>query len=87
MNGYMYVWLSPFAIHLRLLLIGHTPIPNSQFIPPPFPFGNHKFVCEVCDRLVLFSFFNFKKFIYIKNNYLWIFGCTGSSLLCVDFSL
>ena len=71
MNGCMYVWLSPFAIHLKLLLIVYTPIPNSQFIvPPPFPFGNHKFVCKVCDRLVLFSlfFFNFKKFIYNKNN-------------------
>ena len=90
MNGYMYVWLSPFAIHLRLLLIGHTPIPNSQFIPPPFPFGNHKFVCEVCDRLVLFFFFNFKKFIYIKNNYgflaalglccfVWTSHCEGFS--------
>ena len=28
-------------------------VPNSQFIPPPphFPFGNHKFVFEVCESI------------------------------------
>ena len=34
-NGYTYVWLSPFAVHLRLsqrcLLIGYIPIQNKKF--------------------------------------------------------
>ena len=28
---HVYVWLSPFAIHLKTLLIGYTPIQNKKF--------------------------------------------------------
>ena len=28
---HVYVWLSPFAIHLKTLLIGYTPVQNNKF--------------------------------------------------------
>ena len=32
-NGYVYVWLSPFTVHLKLttLLISYTPVQNKKF--------------------------------------------------------
>ena len=48
------------VLHSRALLVVcfkhssvYTLIPNSSFIPPPppFPFGNHNFVFEVCESV------------------------------------
>ena len=32
-------------------------IPNSKFIPPPFLFGNHKFVFYACESISVFDMF------------------------------